>query len=48
MDLTVLDKSINEILEEVYDEWVWIEPVKGDSTQLTKDYSSNNQEDSME
>lgn len=36
MNLTVLDKSINKILEGVYDEWVWTEPVKGDNSEDDK------------
>lgn len=36
MNLTILDKSINEILEGVYDEWVWTEPVKEDNSEDDK------------
>lgn len=32
MNLTVLDKSIYEILEGVYDEWIWTEPIKEDNS----------------
>lgn len=48
MELTVLDKSIYEILGGIYDEWVWTEPVKEDNTQLTEEHPLNKQENSTE
>lgn len=36
MDLTVLDKSVYEILEGVYDEWVCTKPAKEDNNEDNK------------
>lgn len=37
MNLTVLDKSIYEILECAIDKWYWTEPIKDDNLDNSED-----------
>ena len=37
MNLTVLDKSIYEILEGAIDKWYWTEPIKDDNPDNPED-----------